>query len=788
MRTASAERRIEWSRRGQTAWRCAVAHHPFARAKARAYTPFQGAVCSADSPFDTLRAVSNVERQVPVAGGMPTIVLALLLLLATSLPAAAQAVLKAELTPLVLRAKANAPVPALVEFQYSGVALLEGALEIRLRDESGSHLLTLRTPDLALTAGTQTFRITLPPFAVYSSGFVHADMIFRTASGAYLLGSRQLMVSGPMERALSVGVVQGDERTEDRLFDTIRGLRLDRFEPEEETGDKRQAPRLISTYQAFLAAKDAPVTPLGCCSFDLICITGRGFSLLRERQLDALLVWVKAGGSVCVFPGADVKPYHLEFLNKLAGGDSFGLNTQGEVIGKGGAASDTDVVIARSRPAERGATTKQSPEGENANESSGVLAAGPSEGLLRRPATGGTPRNDAEETEGIIMRRLELGRAVIALSPAPEAEWAGWRRIAAFLWKARKAQLDSLVGKDEWDPKQGSTPSLNYYGGSQRGGLSRGPDSENRLVTATPLALNAVNSLTETLAPRQVRVIPFWLVGLLLVGFLGLIGPGDYFILGWMGKRKYTWVTLPLYCVAFTLLFVGLSRYYIGGRDHRRALIIQDEDAEGNVLRASRIEMVFTAGSRRVITPITNSLAATVATQGQYYYDNRSRGASQPPDFVGRFPASYQLEQQMEQWTYRVYRYLSLEQAHAGRRIDWKVFNPSEQTVAGVVAGAMRNVGVMRFHATATSPAMTQMNFSLPGNYSVSENILKEISVHPQANLFSLVSQLSPSGTPVLEDLALLDPTDPNQWLLLVAERQGDDIIVHRHLYCTEAR
>ncbi len=51
-----------------------------------------------------------------------------------------------------------------------------------------------------------------------------------------------------------------------------------------------------------------------------------------------------------------------------------------------------------------------------------------------------------------------------------------------------------------------------------------------------------------------VRLVPFSVVALLVVLYILLIGPGDYFLLRWLGRRMYwTWVTFPLIVAVFSI-------------------------------------------------------------------------------------------------------------------------------------------------------------------------------------------------------------------------------------------
>ena len=50
-------------------------------------------------------------------------------------------------------------------------------------------------------------------------------------------------------------------------------------------------------------------------------------------------------------------------------------------------------------------------------------------------------------------------------------------------------------------------------------------------------------------------------------------------------------------------------------------------------------------------------------------------------------------------------------------------------------------------------------------------------------NFFGIVSQIAPEGAGSLEDLALLDSSDPAQWVLVIVEQQGENFQVYRKLY-----
>jgi hypothetical protein len=54
--------------------------------------------------------------------------------------------------------------------------------------------------------------------------------------------------------------------------------------------------------------------------------------------------------------------------------------------------------------------------------------------------------------------------------------------------------------------------------------------------------------------------------------------------------------------------------------------------------------------------------------------------------------------------------------------------------------------------------------------------------------LFTIVSQISPTGADNFEDLTVLDTTDPRQWLVVVVVREGEDYLIYRRLYYEEEK
>ncbi|MEI8375456.1 MAG: hypothetical protein WCJ35_21765 [Planctomycetota bacterium] len=88
--------------------------------------------------------------------------------------------------------------------------------------------------------------------------------------------------------------------------------------------------------------------------------------------------------------------------------------------------------------------------------------------------------------------------------------------------------------------------------------------------------------------PRDVHLVPFFVVALLVIIYILLIGPGDYFLLRRLGRgMQWTWITFPTIVVLFA---VGayLAAYWLKGDQLRISQIdLVDIDAEGTARGAS---------------------------------------------------------------------------------------------------------------------------------------------------------------------------------------------------------
>ena len=119
------------------------------------------------------------------------------------------------------------------------------------------------------------------------------------------------------------------------------------------------------------------------------------------------------------------------------------------------------------------------------------------------------------------------------------------------------------------------------------------PANEQAGETDNPQQNYGYNDLAGQLrsavdVPRDVHLVPFFVVALLVVVYILLIGPGDYFLLRRLGRgMQWTWITFPTIVVVFC---VGayLAAYWLKGDQLRvNQVDLVDIDAEGTARGAS---------------------------------------------------------------------------------------------------------------------------------------------------------------------------------------------------------
>jgi len=699
-----------------------------------------------------------------------------LILSAFSAPALAQTrPIEIEQSTIQPTIQMGRPIPSWWEVKIQGSALMEGRIEFLLRNES-RVLATVSTEDLALTGPQQRIRVMLPP--INDRAVVDQLVVDARFKGKRLqqdLGTHILRVAQANTRAfMSLTSIARLAPKRSKIRDRI----LTRLSFESLAPNLEDA---VKTIRTSLEPADLPQEPMGYCAYEIVILFGDEFRLLRKPQLDALAAWVKAGGSLYLEPTGVLESYHVEFLRSLA---EFG---------------PSDLVI---QP-----------------DSQGRLIPG-------------TIWNDAR-----LMRLTNgLGRIVLRIeeeAPAGDdddafsVETPDWREVSAFLWRLHSDQVQILRN----DPLAGMNQLLGNYPQAPQFGMMAG----NRLMLKPP---SSTTELVNRLMPDGVRMVPLWVLGVILTGFVIWIGPVDYFGLGWLRARKFTWLTFPLATFLVTALTVWITNQYMSTAETRRGLELRDLGDDGSVVRTNRFELLFIASTRQVTTSIRKGVFTDLAT-GTSIDDSYNRIAAprryataevierRPPRLQGRIPTEFTATQDMAKWTPQLNRMFWIPGASESTKVDWSAFLDgislqemfNNNSIPSALATRIREkfgINAMmavigsegRWAYDRESPGWTLRGASLPNNYNNSNIYMGEddssyavpagvrsqpdlfrwlyqYSVGTPYGLFSLRAQVGPAGGPDMDDLPILDSSDKSQLLLIVVVPEGDDFVVYRKLLRT---
>jgi hypothetical protein len=646
--------------------------------------------------------------------------------------------LQADLIPLGLRARNEAPITVEARFKWDSTHILEGRLEMEFLE--GNRVLgRYRSGEMALTGGEQKFRMLLPPsLAPFSDSQVQVQMKFVAAGNAVNLEPSVLFLPTAGERSLVVGWCAA-ETTAGWLQSGIeKNLLLERFAPPSDNISQR----ILMTSVVRLDPENLPAQPLAYTSFDVVVLTADSFKQASERQLQALARWVNGGGSVCVFVSGGLQPHHVRFLNQLAESSSDGPTFLSDNAG--------NLLPARKE---------------------------------------------------MLSLRSGLGRSVIVpeeIVADLNSNAASCRQAAAFLWKMRSRQAQAVADSGHWEPPANSSVENNSFPRGRQPFQNGQQFAEPLSYSVQPTGLGA--ELMNLLMPRTVRLIPFSALIGLLVLFLLMIGPGDYFVLGFLRRRRFTWVLFPATSIAFTVATVLMANHYLGLRDQRRSLIVVDLAKDGTALRWNRYELVFAARDRQSVTELKDALWAPLDVRAgmpnfvqvmpgrpynsfnpNYGYVRGGTGReTDPPLYDGVLPVHFQTSEAIRQWQPKLNRIFSFEPPPVPLFPNWRAIEeawPNLQNIRAKLSQKKSFSGDLYAISRANSITADSGSAGI-----LPPSILEELCVGDSRGLLSLVSQISPTGGGNFEDAQAMDAETYDSVLCIVTQ-SGDDIVVYRRFF-----
>ncbi|MGH7127823.1 MAG: hypothetical protein ACREIV_04605, partial [Planctomycetaceae bacterium] len=159
-----------------------------------------------------------------------------------------------------------------------------------------------------------------------------------------------------------------------------------------------------------------------------------------------------------------------------------------------------------------------------------LIKAGPDQPPFALGKGGGL--DDASPGETPVLVRKSLGRvAVVRADETPiDYDSDAWRRLVWFLWKYRQEHLAAILLDGEWADQ-----------------------APNTVQAGQPWRPRAASGawLLDRLLPESVAVVPLTTIAIILGLYVVVVGPVDYFVLGWLRLRKLTWIVFPIVTLAF---------------------------------------------------------------------------------------------------------------------------------------------------------------------------------------------------------------------------------------------
>jgi hypothetical protein len=360
----------------------------------------------------------------------------------------------------------------------------------------------------------------------------------------------------------------------------------------------------------------------------------------------------------------------------------------------------------------------------------------------------------AQVPNDLALARVNFGRLAVAAKlpeEIPDQVPPTWRKISAFLWKMCADQAAIVEAEGKWN--------LQTKGQGQRNSFA---------IPGLPM---------NELMPRSVRVVPLWILASLIGLLLILVGPGDWFFLGKLKRRRLTWLLFPLVALLITAATVFAVQRYMGSTSHRRSLIISDIGVSGRVIRETRIDLDLPAREGTAVTPSANTLRVPVATESHF-----SHGITDEDwdgiQFRGQYPARYDYIRPLRQWTPIMMRSTTIADAADTSGIKWEGLDPKR--IAGRWTGLL---------APEISPGVPcGLDLFVRGAERTSgdgplSSWRQSITTMPMNGLGALLTQESPNGFAGLNDLPVMQSRDPYCTLLVAARIEGENIHIWRRLH-----
>ncbi|HET6425744.1 MAG TPA: hypothetical protein VFG20_18785 [Planctomycetaceae bacterium] len=536
-------------------------------------------------------------------------------------PPAEPVALTVELSSQSPKGVVGRAMPTVWDVRKFQPGIMEGHFEFRvgLKDV---EFYRYTTDDVVLSNDETTLRFLFPPVITEAElEEVEIRLTWIGKSGRIEMPTQRLIAPTSAPRTVMVGIGENrvsSYRTKDWEV-RLELLRLEKLGPP-------RAPHIPPAIQSVVVSWEAtnlPSDPFTFAAYDLVALSGEVFAQLRRPQLEALATWVLAGGRLYVEPAGMMETAQIDFLNRLAPPAS-------------GPKWDLDRV-----------------------------------GKLEWPTV---------FEPHLVSAAADFGR-ILLRDPTETNTTPEWQHRLA-LWQIPEQLPTRFV---PWFVTLGTKQGAN----GQLWPGSRVPDHHlqnargttwmaHQQATRLTITERALQSIVAELMPTTVRVIPLRTIIFLLTVLVLLVGPIDWWLLGRLRLRRFTWLTWPAATVLMTALLITLSNSYLQATDRPRSLVLHDLGSDGRVVRSNRFRLEFPRSSRDVLTQLRQSFwmplratAESIQQLGQLAPQMKTDAAALP-SYQGRVPSRFETRQAVRQWTPHLSRQFMFGDPAAPPPINWE--------------------------------------------------------------------------------------------------------------------
>jgi len=655
-----------------------------------------------------------------------------------------------KMEPLSLRTRSSGPIGMQVKLEYNQTTILEGDLVLEVFDglrSSNMLLTTIRYEDIVLQGSDFIFNMLLPPLPPTGSPSYEVEAWFETKTERFALSASTQYKDPPDtftvfgNTTVSRGIVlcSTSGRADPSRF-SDRRTRLHELFSTAALVPQKYAQNVVY-FPSGRGGISMPENPLDLCCYDAVLLTDGALKQLDPGQLEAIASWTEAGGSLCVAP-TDLghSKRHLKFLRRLLPRH-----------------------VSRLQLSEDGRITFTT---------DGALYCADYSGLGRCVLM--SDEFDKSTRFSVIERNGLRGFFWKARGSAMPAPGDAFLSVVPH-WKHNRIEPQDAAGM------QGSVYDL--------GNPVMWEHIEGMM---SPVQGRFSQIWQSVLMPSDVRMVPTSVIAGLLLAYVLAVGPADYWFLGLLRRRKYTWILFPLVTLAFTMGMVSVAHHYLGSNETGGRVVVTDVGTGGRLIRETVLEQLFVGSRREAATEVTAGLVSAV---------------HQKPLFLnGRFPQKYTADRRVEQWTPEMLRTMTLSpQPIPNLPVDWDdtelittkvgrerlgvalAGDASTDCVFAYVFHGSLVLPVQRARRTATHyvhpQTRSQQGLTVESLEGALHDALGAGTQARPAGFLQYVSQISPSGDSVLEDLPIHDIDNPDQWVLAILLKTDDGYHAIRRLY-----